>query len=114
MADVYDATKDGWGGNGSAGNYPGAPARRFLAVTPSDTKDLPNAAGDNASAYAKGLYIGTGGNVAVVAAGDQSNTLQGTAVTWKNLPSGSYLLGQVRRVMSTNTTATDIVALYDR
>lgn len=112
MADTYDSTKDGWGGAGSAAT-PGSPARRALAVTPSDTKDLTNAAGDNAAVYAKCLWIGVTGNIAIVAAGDQSNTLQGTAVTVSNVPVGWFPV-QVRRVMSTNTTASSIVAFYDR
>ena len=112
MADTYDQTKDLWGG-GSSANYPGAQARRVIAVTPSDTKDVTNASGDNASVYAKALWIGVTGDVAIVAAGDTSNTNQGTAVTHKAVPVGIFPV-QVRRVMSTNTTATNIVAWYDR
>lgn len=113
MADTYDSTKDGWGGNGSSGNYPGAQARRAIAVTPSDTKDVTNPAGDNAAVYAKALWIGVTGDVAIVAAGDTSNANQGTAVTHKAVPVGIFPV-QVRRVMSTNTTATNIVGWYDR
>lgn len=67
------------------------------AVTPHDTDDnLPEAMD-----Y---LYIGTGGDVVLVDAG-------GTAVTFANAPSGLKLLGAWRRVNSTNTTASDLVAV---
>lgn len=113
MADAYDSTKDAWGG-GSSGNYPGAQARKTIVVTPSDTKDVTNAAGDNASVYAKALWIGVTGDVAIIAAGDQSGALGvGTAVTHKAVPVGIFPV-QVRRVMATNTTATNIVGWYDR
>lgn len=65
----------------------------LYAVTKSDTAD-------NAFAY---LYVGTGGDVAVVPAGSA------TAVTFKNVPTGAYLWVKTSKVMSTNTTATDIV-----
>lgn len=63
-----------------------------LAVTASDTTQV----------GFSGLYIGTGGDVAVKGIG-------GTAVTFKNVPAGTILPIVVNRVMSTNTTATDIV-----
>jgi hypothetical protein len=63
-----------------------------VAVTPSDSTAV--------DFY--GLYVGTGGDVAVKANG-------GTAVTFKNVPSGSIIALRVLTVMSTNTTATDIV-----
>lgn len=110
MTDIYAII-----GERSLGeNYPyiTAPARRAIAVTPSDTKDVTNATGDAASCYAKALYIGTTGNVAIVAAGDRSNAGAGTAVTFTAVPVGFFPV-QVRRVMSTNTTASTIVGLYD-
>jgi hypothetical protein len=110
MADAYDSTKDSWGGGASA-NAPDSPARIAIAVTPSDTKDVTNGAGDNAAVYAKSLYIGVTGDVAIVAAGDK--TVAGTSIVYKAHPVG-YLPTQVRRVMSTGTTATNIVGLYDR
>ncbi len=110
MTDTYSA-----GYERSLGeNYPyiTAPARKVIAVTPSDTKDVTNATGDNARCYAKALYIGTTGDVAIVAAGDNGNSGLGTAVTFKTVPVGWFPV-QVRRVMSTNTTASTIVGLYD-
>lgn len=64
-------------------------------VTPSDT--LTFAVGQ--------LFIGTGGDIAVIF----SN--QSTVVLFKNIPDGSFLPIQVIGVFSTNTTAADIVVL---
>lgn len=50
------------------------------------------------------IYVGTAGDVAAVAANN-------VAYLFKNVPAGSYLFGMFRRVNSTNTTATDMVAL---
>jgi hypothetical protein len=76
---------------------PGAtdPARGGFAVTKSDSTVLTNV---------RGLYVGVSGDVAVVF----KDTA--TAVTLKAVPVG-ILPVQVTKVMSTNTTATDIVAL---
>lgn len=65
------------------------------AVTPSDSTVL---------ACGKGLWIGTAGNLSLKLSGDSS------AVTWKNVPSGSWTAGNVIRVMVA-TTAADIVCL---
>ena len=65
------------------------------AVTPSDT--VPNN-----FAY---LYVGTGGNIAVV-------TEAGNSVTLNNYPSGAYLWLRVTKVMATNTTASNIVGFH--
>lgn len=80
-----------------------APADTGVAVTPNDGADL--------TTPARALFVGTGGNVAVIFAADQSSGGAGTAVTLKNVASGTILPIRVRRVMSTNTSATDIVAL---
>ena len=66
-----------------AGSY------RAAAVTPGDSTILP---------ATRGIWVGVAGNLAVIFAGDT------TAVT--------LLPIQVTKVMSTNTTATNIVALY--
>jgi len=49
------------------------------------------------------LHIGSAGDVAVILADDSS------AVTLKSITAGTRLYGQIIRVMSTNTTAADIV-----
>ena len=62
------------------------------------------------------LYIGTGGDVKVILAGVTGASgsglpTAGEAVTFKNVPDGSFLPVIVDYVLSTGTTASDIVAL---
>lgn len=73
------------------------PAVRLRAVTPSDTVPL--------VFVAKALYVGTGGNLAIMASEDSA------AVTLTNVPAGAIVPVRARRVMATNTTASGIVAL---
>lgn len=54
----------------------------------------------------RGLWIGGAGNVAVVFSDG------GSAKTIVGVPAGTLLPFAVTKVMSTNTTATDILALY--
>jgi hypothetical protein len=70
-----------------------------VAVSPSDSVDL--------TQIPKAIYVGTGGNIAMVLASDSG----GSAVTFKNVQSGAVLPVRPIRVYNTNTTATDIVAL---
>ena len=73
------------------------PAVTAVAVTPSDTVSLtPNPT--------RALYVGGAGNVVVL--------IGGSAVTFTGVQAGSILPICVTRVNSTNTTATNIVALY--
>lgn len=72
------------------------PAGGAVAVTPSDSADL---------AGVRALFVGGAGNVAVTPVNS------GTAVTFVGVTAGQILPVRARRVMSTNTTATDIVAL---
>lgn len=72
------------------------PAEHAEAVTPSDSTDL--------VVVSRALYIGSGGNIAVVMA-------SGAAVTFVGLVTGSILPVRVSRVKSTSTTATSIVAI---
>lgn len=65
------------------------------AVTPNDSTDLSSAGF---------LYVGTGGDVALITSG--SNT-----VTFANVPSGSFLPVLTTRVLATGTTASDILVL---
>lgn len=71
-------------------------ARNGYAVTPSDT----------AANAASGLYIGGAGNVAVTMAG-------GALLTHVAVPAGTFMPIQVSKVMSTNTTATNIIGYTD-
>ena len=83
-----------------AGKYTSAnatvAAHSAAAVTPSDSTILPTT---------RALYIGTTGNVAVVMADDENT------ITFSSVPAGFILPVQVIKVMSTNTTASNIVAL---
>jgi hypothetical protein len=79
----------------------------WALVTPSDTVDGPfPQIGPNPALF-EGLFIGTsaaGNTIAVV-------KQNGEAVTFTNPPQGGILPVKGRRVNSTNTTASNIVAL---
>jgi len=75
-----------------------APASNAFAVTPNDSADLTHAA--------RGLYVGASGDVKVDLVGGD------TAVTLVGLAAGVVHPIRVKRVYSTDTTATSIVALY--
>lgn len=76
---------------------PMAPAEQCFAIVPSDSQDLP--------APTKALYIGEGGDVALV-------TLRGTDdVVFRNLQAGSILDVRVKAVRASGTTATSLVGL---
>ena len=66
------------------------------AVTPSDSADI---------RPTRGLFVGAAGNIKV-------DMALGTTLTFTGVQAGSILPIQVKRVYSTDTTATDIVALY--
>lgn len=71
------------------------------AVTKSDTVDFTPKNGE----YPRALYVGGAGDVAVV-------TPDGVVNTFSAVPAGTTLAVQCKRVNSTNTTATLILALY--
>jgi hypothetical protein len=73
------------------------PANSFVAVTPHDSTDL--------TTVSRAIWVGTGGNVVAV-------TASGSPVTFNNVPDGTLLPIRVSRINSTNTTASDIVALW--
>jgi hypothetical protein len=77
------------------------PARFANAVTPNDSTDL--------AEYATSLYIGTAGNLVVLPVGHND----GATITLANHPVG-YCPIQVRRVLATGTTASNIVALVSK
>jgi hypothetical protein len=74
-----------------------APARDWVAVTTSDTVNLP--------AGCRGIFVGGAGNLALRSAG-------GSVVTFTGVLPGTFLPVGPQRVMATNTTATLLVALY--
>ena len=71
-------------------------AKRAVAVTPSDSTIIP---------VTRSLYLGTGGNLQVRMAENQS------LITFTNVAAGIFPV-QVDQVYSTSTTAANIVALY--
>jgi hypothetical protein len=85
--------------NAANSNTVNSPVTGMDAVTPSDTIDLPGGT-------CRAIWAGVAGNVAIIAADDSA------AVTLKGVPAGQWTPVQAKRVMSTNTTATDIVAGY--
>lgn len=80
----------------STGDMPHFSARRIFAITKHDTNEL--------SYITKGIYVGGAGDVAVL-------SYDGSTVTFKAVPAGQILPIMARKVMSTNTTATDMVGL---
>jgi len=67
------------------------------AVTPSDSAEL--------SKFARALYVGGTGDVALV-------TTDGSSLTFSSVPAGVLLPIQCKQVTSTGTTATNIIALW--
>ena len=76
------------------------PAKGAAAVTPNDSTDL--------TYQTRGLYVGVSGDV-VVTMVDQAD---GANVTFTGLAGGVVHPLEVKRVWNTNTTATNIVALW--
>lgn len=72
--------------------------RKAAAVTKSDSTVV----------NCEGFYVGGAGNVAIIAKDDPT----GTAVTLTACIVGQVYPIACKRIMSTNTTATAIVALY--
>lgn len=70
---------------------------KAVAITPSDT----------AVAEYDDVYVGGAGNLAVILRDDT------TAVTFVGMRAGTKLGACVKKIMSTNTTATNIVGLTD-
>lgn len=74
------------------------PSRRAIAITPSDSVDIAD------GQLTRGIYVGVSGNIVAVV-GDN-------AITFKGAVAGSVLPIRCSRINSTNTTATDLVALF--
>lgn len=77
-----------------------AQARRAVAVTPSDSVDLP-------TLTPKALWVAGAGAVTIIPVGDPTNT----PVALGDLPVGTVIPIRARRVMATGTSAT-VLALY--
>lgn len=72
-----------------------APAHGAVSVTPNDSTVL---------VTTRSLFVGVSGNLAVQMA-------DGQTITFANVPVGIFPI-QVDKVLSTGTTATNIIALY--
>jgi len=70
------------------------------SVTPNDTEDL--------SAVTNGIYLGAKGDLQVTL----EHMGDGESITFVGLPAGTIHPLRVKRVWATNTTATDIIAVY--
>lgn len=78
---------------------------RALAVIPNDDEDVYFVGSEADKVIPCVLYVGTGGNLKVRTAG-------GDDVIFYNLNDGTFLPVNVLRVFDTDTTATDVVALW--
>lgn len=78
-------------------------AERAALVVPSDTVNIPSISGGLSNGCV--LYVGTGGDLAVV-------TVGGDSVVFTNIQDGSFLPIQVLKVLATGTTATNVIALW--
>lgn len=72
-----------------------------VTVTPSDTVNITFPSGTQ---YSKGIFIGVAGDVTALMA-------DGTTLTFKAMTAGEHRMS-VKRINSTSTTATNILALY--
>jgi len=77
--------------------FDGVVYRRAAAITPHDTTNI-------ATGPADAVYVGGAGNVVVVFENDSTVTM--------TAPAGAILPVRAKRVNSTSTTATALVALY--
>lgn len=75
------------------------PARNAFVVTPADGADLVG------NSCTRGVWVGGAGNLNV----DMAN---GSTVLFSGIPAGTFIPIQVKRIRSTSTTATLIVALF--
>ena len=90
---------------GYIGNLSGI-AEYAAEVTPADGADIPN------GGRCIGIYVGTAGDLAVRFDGRPDSDSETT--TFVGVPAGAVIPARIRRVMNTNTDASDLVALYAR
>jgi hypothetical protein len=77
-----------------------APAKNGYAISPNDSADL--------AVSTRSIYVGGAGNIKLELVGDAA----GTFVILNSAVAGSILPLRVRKVWSTGTTASNLVALY--
>lgn len=75
-----------------------SPGVHALSVTPNDTTDL--------TVVSRSVYVGTGGNLEAILAGDT------TSVIFMNVPAGSMLPIRVSRIRAAGTTASNILVVW--
>lgn len=88
------------------------PAAFAKAITPSDSTDIDFG---GKSKITRGIYVGLGGDISVEMAGDPLGSGKGMSdptVLFKTVLSGTLLPISVTRVNSTNTTASELVAVW--
>jgi len=73
------------------------PARKYFAITPSDTVDF-------VEGETRGVYVGVTGNIVAVSA-------NGDVITFLNAVQGTILPIRAVRINATSTTATNLVGL---
>jgi hypothetical protein len=86
------------------------PAEGAVAVSLSDTDDIHGDTLSTGSTPCRALYVGTTGNISVVMVNDNHKSSPST-VLFSNVPVGIFPI-QVVQVKNTDTTASDIVALF--
>lgn len=74
-----------------------SPAIGCFAVTAHDS--------NNFTTETRGLYVGGAGNIAIV-------MRDGTTATLSSVPAGTFIPIRLKRINSTNTTATNMVGFY--
>jgi hypothetical protein len=80
-----------------------ATARRGFAITPNDSLVLPK--------WPKQIWVGGAGDVAVILSGDDPTNAGVDVTILKNVPAGTMLDINPKRVMLSGTTATLLVGL---
>ena len=79
------------------------PSNHYEAVTPSDTTNFTGPS--NGTSLAQAIYVGVGGDMVAIRDDD-------TAITFTGVVAGTIIPVQAKRINSTSTTATNMVALF--
>jgi hypothetical protein len=79
-----------------------APAHNAFVVTPSNTTDFKDDAGEYVP---RAIYVGVSGNITVDMLGN------GTSILFSNVPVGMWSI-RVSKIYATGTTATNMVGVY--
>lgn len=85
--------------------------RNQLDSPPSFQLDISPHNSTNIAYLVRAIYVGTGGTVVAVMLDPSQETPTEKACTYKNVPSGTYLMGRFLRVNSTGTTAQDMIGI---